>query len=105
MNICVGQLTSDQPLVSMKIDPSSERGARLQAIRLRLKWLEKGWDVPVTYSVVVHSSIRKNGKVGSKARDIYSPKLLFEHGRKVSPEEANKVKDIILNEMTGWAQA
>lgn len=91
---------TDKPLIRMGFDPSTERGARMTAYRMRTRWLARGWDIPAVVKVTVRG---QTNTIGVKAhRDIYGPQLLMRAARRVRPDEACEIKEVMKSEMECW---
>lgn len=97
-------LETDRNIITLGYEPSTERGARVLAYRIRIAWLRKGWDIPCTYGMVVKAKKADNIGHGSKGhRDIFGPKLLMKCARRVNAREAQALIDFLKEEMTEWA--
>ena len=89
----MGLLKSNLPLSTAGIDPSTPFGAQVLALRLRLRWLAKGWHIPahVERVTVPRGSIHRK-------QLVYHAGLDMRLAVKVDREEALMVEAQITHE-------
>jgi hypothetical protein len=88
--------TTDRPLSSIGIDPSSELGAMLTGCRLRLYWLHRGYDVPVVVRLTVPPVA---SKTKARREPCYAAQLEMRLSRRINGGEAFAVRQAALDEI------
>jgi hypothetical protein len=88
--------TTDRPLTSLNIDPSSELGAHLTGCRLRLYWLRRGYDVPVVVRQTVAAAM---STTKARRQPCYAAQLDMPFARKVTGHEVFSIQQLLLDEV------
>lgn len=88
--------TTDRPLTSLNIDPSSELGAHLTGCRLRLYWLRRGYDVPVVVRMTVVPAL---STTKARREPCYAAQLDLPFARRVNGSEVFSIQKLVLDEI------